>query len=572
MCYGFHNKNFNLHRRLVMKRLFLSLAAISMMGINVIAEDAPPQLPTVSESTQTATLNVVKVDIKANKWRMLGLPAVRNNMDVALFFPPQAVGSSLFKYDNGWQSVKLEKGQDGKIFASKDMSINPGDAVWIKAPNDFSMRWTIGSTIEGGDKPPKLPDTTEGIDKSADGNLLIAGKQCPTEVVTPGYEFGDGMTFVLRNSFNQPKTGVRFQLYLTTSMDMSDNSVRAPSAHYHNNVLLEGGNEIIYMDRNSSVSLILNGINKIPDDTPPGDYYIGALLDAGNRVSEINEFDNFAFCSIRVVGEDEPTDEPTATEDLFVPRLQCPVDPIQPGDEIGDLVKVSVGSSFNTDQNDVVVDLFLAENMDFSDYSFRIYSENYSDNVLLQGGRENVNIPANSEINVTITEPLKIPDDTPSGYYYIGVLVDAGNHISEADEPNNIRYCTIAVDAVESSSSSVSSESGSEGDVCSAPITNGGEVHLNFTAGTYNEVNLADFFSAESDCPIYNYGIFFDDIDGDGSIGSNDWINGVSLDNNTGLYSGTPPIDDAGKTVAFEATANNGYGTASIMFYITVVN
>jgi subtilase family serine protease len=46
----------------------------------------------------------------------------------------------------------------------------------------------------------------------------------------------------------------------------------------------------------------LNGSNTIPADTPSGIYYLGAVIDAGNKFSESNERNNVHFCKIKVIG------------------------------------------------------------------------------------------------------------------------------------------------------------------------------------------------------------------------------------------------------------------------------
>jgi len=48
------------------------------------------------------------------------------------------------------------------------------------------------------------------------------------------------------------------------------------------------------------MKLILNGSNRIPADTPPGDYYIGVVVDSGNVVKELNENNNIATFPIKI--------------------------------------------------------------------------------------------------------------------------------------------------------------------------------------------------------------------------------------------------------------------------------
>lgn len=75
----------------------------------------------------------------------------------------------------------------------------------------------------------------------------------------------------------------------------------AYSAGYHDDVLLMGGREAVAsLAPGASLELTLNGKNKIPGDTPPGAYYLGAVVDSAKAVREMNEGNNVGLWPIRI--------------------------------------------------------------------------------------------------------------------------------------------------------------------------------------------------------------------------------------------------------------------------------
>ncbi|MCX5842442.1 MAG: hypothetical protein NT022_01610 [Deltaproteobacteria bacterium] len=73
------------------------------------------------------------------------------------------------------------------------------------------------------------------------------------------------------------------------------------SPHYSNGVLLKGGRETVNLIPTQWRQVKLNGTNTIPADTPVGDYFLCAVLDAGNKIAEVNEKDNWACCPVAII-------------------------------------------------------------------------------------------------------------------------------------------------------------------------------------------------------------------------------------------------------------------------------
>jgi hypothetical protein len=148
-------------------------------------------------------------------------------------------------------------------------------------------------------------------------DLTIKIIRCPGRVVKAGADLGAGFKVVGRSTFSTALESITVDIILTSKPTYP---VPAPaavySANYSDNVLLEGGRENISFTGPGTVNVKLNGSNTIPADTPPGIYYLGAVIDAGNKIRESNERNNVHFCKIKVIGQQK------RMPDLIVPSLR----------------------------------------------------------------------------------------------------------------------------------------------------------------------------------------------------------------------------------------------------------
>ena len=128
---------------------------------------------------------------------------------------------------------------------------------------------------------------------------LGASIKCPPYAY-PGQELWKNIKVFVWNK--GVKGAQNFHLDLVLSSDKTVPVKYASySPNYHEDVLLQGGREFVSsILSKKTISLTLNGNNKIPDDTPPGYYYIAAVVDPGNAVKELNEKNNVGFCMIKV--------------------------------------------------------------------------------------------------------------------------------------------------------------------------------------------------------------------------------------------------------------------------------
>lgn len=131
--------------------------------------------------------------------------------------------------------------------------------------------------------------------------------------------------------------------------------------------------------------------------------------------------------------------------DLTVNIRRCAQKRVKPGGTVGGLI-IAAKSTFPVALEKIAADLILTSSPNYpAPAPQAIYSANYSDRVLLKGGRTHVNFAPNGSVNVSFGNNNEIPADTPPGNYYLGVVIDAGNKAKESNERNNVAWCKIRV-------------------------------------------------------------------------------------------------------------------------------
>ncbi len=186
----------------------------------------------------------------------------------------------------------------------------------------------------------------------------------------------------------------------------------------------------------------------------PGKATITAKVDIWNVVKEKNEANNkraesldcsSAAGAITTVVPGVAAGTLQVAGDLSISITGCP-QTVAPGQALGKSFTVMAKSTFSGAVNAVAVDLVLKKNPLYaSPAPYAVYSPNYSDGVLLKGGREHINFTGPGWKKVTLNGTNTIPADTPSGVYYLAAVIDAGNKVAESNEKNNVAFCKIKV-------------------------------------------------------------------------------------------------------------------------------
>lgn len=195
------------------------------------------------------------------------------------------------------------------------------------------------------------------------------------------------------------------------------------SSNFHEDVLLKGGREFVkYLLPGKSMALTLNGTNKIPSDTPAGTYYLGVVVDPGNKVKEYNETNNVALCKIEV----------KPLPDLIVTGFAHTGGPPGHPPECRLLVTIrnvgqgrvplGTGAKLNVYVNNVLVDSI---DLDSSSVEQTIYHDFH-----------NPYDPSNPEKSRSIVGTSYIFPPA-GGSFTVRAVIDVGNKIKETNEGNN---------------------------------------------------------------------------------------------------------------------------------------
>jgi hypothetical protein len=140
-----------------------------------------------------------------------------------------------------------------------------------------------------------------------------------------------------------------------------------------------------------------------------------------------------------------PSDAPPKP-DLAIILAHCLLPSVIAGQDVGPVMQIATACLSVAPLDGVAVDVFLAKESNPARYArAAAYSPRFADGVLLKDGRELVSFPGHGLLNVPMTGALTIPPDTPSGDYYLGVVIDPENRVAESDETNNIQFVPLRV-------------------------------------------------------------------------------------------------------------------------------
>ena len=131
-------------------------------------------------------------------------------------------------------------------------------------------------------------------------DLTLKIKECP-KTARPGQDIGNAFKVKAINRGGVNVTDILVDVILKKE---SVCQVPAPlsdySSNYHDGVLLKGGRYHVSLNAGQQLSLNLNGLNAIPSDTPQGDYFLCAVIDAENKIKESSKENNCICCPIKI--------------------------------------------------------------------------------------------------------------------------------------------------------------------------------------------------------------------------------------------------------------------------------
>ncbi len=175
------------------------------------------------------------------------------------------------------------------------------------------------------------------------------------------------------------------------------------------------GNDVIL----SSLSGIV-----VPEDTPPGDYELIAVVDDNGDIDECNEENNFHQLPMRI-----ETGCPDPTVELSGPATA------EPGQSVGELLDVVLKNLGTAVDDPYIIDFLLSGDAVVTAADPRLEGAPLTGPPLVAG----------AVLSLETGAVLSIPADTEPGNYYLGLIVDVFNNVDECDEGNNIAAFPIEI-------------------------------------------------------------------------------------------------------------------------------
>ena len=215
---------------------------------------------------------------------------------------PKSAGVYLYNNGNKWGGATIWSFDPGR-----NLKFSGGSAIYtskLRVPNtaNITAKLDIWNVVkESNENNNKKAQRLSCKQVSPQGrDLSVKISNCP-RVVKSGQNLNAGFRVQGRSTFSNALNNVVVDLILSSQAGYPTPAPYAAySPNYVDDVLLLGGREHISFGGPGTVNVKLNGSNTIPANTQPGIYYLGAVIDAGNKVSESNERNNVSFCRINV--------------------------------------------------------------------------------------------------------------------------------------------------------------------------------------------------------------------------------------------------------------------------------
>jgi len=185
-------------------------------------------------------------------------------------------------------SVRLSLNHFDKDYLKKGMKIKV-TGYWRRGDE-----WHVSTGYErikilstGEDDSDSVPSCDLAIHQRSHQHLIESGDKVTSSIL-------------VTNSSRKPLKDVAVEFILAKKpVYPSPTPQAASSPDDPDGAVLLGERKLVSFDGPSTVAVTLEGT--IPAGTPPGVYYLGAVIDAGNKVREVDEKNNVAFCRVTVV-------------------------------------------------------------------------------------------------------------------------------------------------------------------------------------------------------------------------------------------------------------------------------
>lgn len=125
----------------------------------------------------------------------------------------------------------------------------------------------------------------------------------------PGHELASSLKVKVTNNtqFDLKDVTVDIILKRNNLCSLSTPNALDPT-HYSDGAVLKGGHERVSLKAGQKLDVKLNGTNTVPADTPIGDYYLCAVVNAGDQIKESLKTNNCACRPIKIAAAADKPD------------------------------------------------------------------------------------------------------------------------------------------------------------------------------------------------------------------------------------------------------------------------
>jgi len=131
-------------------------------------------------------------------------------------------------------------------------------------------------------------------------DLTVRIKECP-KTARPGQDLGTALKIIAINWGLLDVKDVIVDIILKKELTCPvPTSLALYSPHFHDGMLLKGGRQQVFLNAGQKLTIKPNGSTIIPADTPAGDYFLCAVIDAGNNIKESDKGNNCTCCPLKI--------------------------------------------------------------------------------------------------------------------------------------------------------------------------------------------------------------------------------------------------------------------------------
>ncbi len=316
--------------------------------------------------------------------------------------------------------ILLIGGREHEDGLAANASLSVGIFSGMEIPSGVPAgNWFLGAIVDEQSGVSECNETnnTHAVPITITGDCpdLTISLEGPSSAA-PEQEIGSLMSAAAKNIGAADVGQFALGFYLSTDSEITTDDILLVGGREHEDGLAAGG----------SLSVTIFTGMQIPSGIPPGDYYLGVIVDEQNAVTdECDETNNTHAIPITIAALC-----PDLTVTLTGPASAAPEA------EIGNLMAATAKNIGHLAAGPFALGFYLSTDDTIT-----------TDDMLLVGGREHEDgLGADSDLSVTIFTGMQIPSGVAPGDYYLGVIVDEQNAVTdECDESNNTHAIPITI-------------------------------------------------------------------------------------------------------------------------------